>query len=120
MEFLDKLVESYPGAFVLLTLFLIGVVAYMGTTLKWFVKREFKRMEAHEAAQDKAIKKVEERLTGYDITFAVSKTSFDDLCRKIDGHIKKEDELPVLVAKIVTDVAWIKSEIQRQNGKKQS
>jgi hypothetical protein len=120
MEFLDRLVESYPGAFVLLTLFLIGVVAYMGTTLKWFVKREFKRMELHQAAQDEGIKSVETRLSQYDITFAVSKASFEDLCRKIDGHLTKEDDLRVLVAKIVTDVAWIKGEIQKQNGKKQS
>jgi hypothetical protein len=116
MGLLDTLVGDYPGAFLLAILAAQGLLVWLWRSLRWFVKREFERMERHQKRQDQAIESIQGRLNQYDITFAVSRTAFDDLVATIEKHVQKEDKLPIAVAQIATDVAWIKGEIKRQNG----
>jgi hypothetical protein len=117
MDWLDRLVGDYPGGVLVL---LVLAQIFFGWTLsglKWFVKREFAEMEDHQERQDVAIESIESRLNAYDITFAVSRTAFEELIRKIDAHIKKEDDLPLKVQQIADDIGWIKEEMFRNGSK---
>jgi hypothetical protein len=111
MGAIDQAVIQYPGGALLLVIFVQAGSVWLWKSLKWFVKREFETQEAHQERQDEAIKSIQERLNKYDITFAVSKASFEKFVDKIDIHIEKEDALPLQVAQIATDVAWIKTEL---------
>jgi hypothetical protein len=107
VEALDGLIRDNP------TLVAGTVLVFQGllTFVYVLVKRELHRMEQHEKKQDVAILGIQKKLASYDITFAVSKTSFDDLAEAIRNHIKKEADIPKAIAGIQADVAWIRGRI---------
>jgi hypothetical protein len=108
MDKLDSVVSSYPGIAMLVVLSANVVLVWLYRSLKWFVKREFESMERHQKSQDTAIAGIQSRLNEYDISFAVSRKSFDALVATIDRHVEKEDQLPLKVQEIADDVGWIK------------
>ena len=126
----DAMITQYPLLAFFLLVALNGLIIWLYNSLKWFVKREFERMERHQLLQDQDrqridqrldtdIKRVETRLNQYDITIAVSKQSFDDLVTTINDHIRREENLPTQVGQIVADVQWIKTTLVNGYGKKQ-
>jgi uncharacterized coiled-coil protein SlyX len=92
MNGLNELIADHPAAVVLV--FLVGntILAFLYGTLRWFVKREFTKLDIHQSKQDRDIEKMQKDLADYKLHFAVSQKSFDDLVEKIDRHIEKEDE----------------------------
>jgi hypothetical protein len=117
MDNFDEFVRAYPGVWVLIFGAANVALAWFWGTLKWFVKREFKAMEDHQKRQDRAITKVEDRLNKYDVHFAVSQQSFDDLVGKIDDHIEREETQVRKIEDIRLAVASIEGMMKRNGGK---
>lgn len=92
MEGTDRWITENPtivvGGFTLLW----ATLTWVWAALRWFVKREFRLMEEHQKRQDASIQEVERRLNKYDVHFAVSQESFDNLVEKIDAHIEREED----------------------------
>lgn len=120
MNELNQIVSEHPAIVVLaFTLFFGATNVALGAAyraLKWFVYREFEKLEHHEDQQDVAIRKLEERLDRYDVKFAVSQTSFDQLVGKIDEHMRQEEETLKTVGEIRDRLANLEGMIRRSNG----
>lgn len=116
MEGMNHIISQHPAVVVFAFGAMNAVLAFLYATLKWFVKREFAAMEAHQIRQDASIVHIEGRLDKYDITFAVSQKSFDDLVSKIDLHIAKEDQTIAKVDEIRERVANMEGMMQRNGG----
>ena len=114
---MDELIRGYPTLVVAIFLGLNALLTFLWATLKWFVKREFLKMEEHQTKQDKDIGDLKKDMAGYKTSFAVSQRSFDDLVGKIDGHVKKEEKLPEKIELIQKDVAEIKGMLRRNGSK---
>ena len=112
MEWLDTIVENYPGLFVVLLVGANGGLFLLWLTVRWVVKRVFKKMEEHQDRQDRDIAQVKKDMEQYKLHFAVSQKSFDALASRIGEHIDKEDDLPSKVLQIAEDVAWIKGRLK--------
>jgi len=111
MEWLDGIVETYPGVALALMVGLFLLNSFWWRSLTFFVKREFLAMETHQTRQDAAIESIQSRLSAYDISFAVSGEKFDALVALIEGHVSRENEIPGQIAAIGQDIEWIKREM---------
>jgi septal ring factor EnvC (AmiA/AmiB activator) len=116
MNGLNEFVSDHPAIVVLAFGFLWSMLLLAVGALRWFVKREFMKIEKHQERQDAEIGTVKRDVEESKKRFAVSQQSFDDLSERIDDHMKQEAEAQKVVSKIREDVAWIRGRM-RENGK---
>lgn len=88
------------------------LLAALWGALRWFVKREFQKMEKHQGEQDEAIDNLRQDMGQYKLNFAVSQKSFDTLAANLEKHMQQEEETQRVVSAIRQDVAWIKGRMR--------